>query len=107
LTDGYTDAPESFLFSLRNKDNLQSFKAPLKNEDNEAILRKGDYAPTFGSSGSFQLLICNNARSDARSYTVSARDAGNIYQPPAAYSETMLAGSEIFKPSEVEVLYLN
>ena len=91
-------------------DNLQSFKAPLKNEDNnQAILRKVYFAPTFGVSGSFQLLIGNNAhaRSRANSYTLSARDAGYIYQPPAAYSETMLAGSETFKPSEVEVLYIN
>ena len=104
MTDGNTDAPESFLFSLRNMDNLQSFKAPLKNEDNnQAIHRKGDCAPAFGSSGSFQLLIGNNARSQANSYTF----IGDIYQPPAAYSETMLAGSETFKPSEVEVLYIN
>ena len=104
LTDGYTDAPGSFLFSLRNNDNLQPFKLPLKDENNaQAISRRSDGGPTFGGPMTFQLLISDNARSNENSLALN----GDVYQPPDAYRKTLLAGSEGFKPSEVEVLYLN
>ena len=103
MTDGYTDAPGSFLFSLRNDDNLQPFKLPLKDKNNvQAILPRRDYGPTFGISTTFQLLISDNAR-----YENSFALIGDVYQPPDAYRQTLLAGSEVFKPSEVEVLYIN
>lgn len=104
MTDGYTDAPGSFLFSLRNDDNLQHFKLTLKDEnDAQAILRRSDYGPMFGSYTTYQLLIRDNARSNEYSLAL----IGDVYQPPDAYRQTLLAGSERFKPSEVEVLYLN
>ena len=105
MTDDHTDAPGSFLFSLRNNDNLQPFKLPLKDENNvQAIFPRRDFGPTFGGgSMTFQLLISNNARSYSHSFAL----IGDVYQPPDVYRQTLLAGSERFKPSEVEVLYLN
>ena len=104
MTDDYTDAPGSFLFSLRNNDNLPPFKLPLKDENNvQAILPRSDYGPTFGSYTTYQLLIRDNARSNEYSLAL----IGDVYQPPDAYRQTLLAGSERFKPSEVEALYLN
>ena len=101
----YTSAPGSFLFSLRNNDDLGPFKAPLKNEsDTNAILRYGSFGPCFD-----QLWIVDNA--GLTSY--SSADFGNRYQVPPGYTNdepntnSLLAGSLFFTPSEVEVLYLN
>ena len=104
----WTSAPGSFLFSLRNNDDLGPFKAPLKNEnDRWAIYRYNSYGPCFG--GGFDLCIRNNARS----YTYSYTNLGYSYQPPPGYTfgkpntTSLLAGSYRFTPSEVEVFYLN
>jgi hypothetical protein len=109
LTEEYASAPGSFLFSLRNNDDLAPFKAPLLNEnDGKAILRDSDYGPTFG--GAADLIIADNAGSNADSF---AFEFGWTYQAPPGYTfrETktkyLLAGSLFFTPSETEVLYFN
>ena len=108
LAGGYTSASGSFLFSLRNKDNLPPFKAPLKNQnDVRAIYCNSGYGPTFGVG--HDLHIAN----DASSNTNSGTHFGSTYQAPSGYTEgqtntkSLLAGSYGFTPSEVEVLYLN
>ena len=105
---GYTSAPGSFLFSLRNNDDLGPFKAPLKNENTGwAIFRYNSYGPCFGWG--HDLCIKNNAGSTTDSYA----DLGDSYQPPPGYTSgkpntrSLLAGSYRFTPSEVEVFYLN
>jgi hypothetical protein len=108
LTGAYKSAPGSFLFSLRNKDNLPPFKAALKNQnDGNAIYCGSGYGPTFGSG--HDLRIANDAKSNTNSYT----NFGHTYQAPSGYTygqantQSLLAGSYHFTPSEVEVLYLN
>ncbi len=102
LTGGYIAAPGSFLFSLRNNDDLPPFKAPLKNDQNAlyAIYRTSGYGPTFG------------AGHDLRISSSSYADFGHTYQSPSGYiyggskTQSLLAGSKKFIPAEVEVLYL-
>jgi hypothetical protein len=103
----YASAPGSFLFSLRNNDDLDPFKAPLQQEDDDtAIHRHDNYGPCFGDD----LCIGNNALTTGSSWT----DFGYTYQPPTGYTHglpkttNLLTGSKYkFSPSEVEVLYLN
>ena len=105
LTGSWTSAPGSFLFSLRNHDDLDPFKAQLKDEDHVAIYRDGRSGPWFG----FDFCIVNNAGTTAYSYT----NLGWMFQPPPGYifkhpnTQSLLAGSYHFKPTEVEVLFIN
>jgi hypothetical protein len=104
LTAGYTSAPGSFIFSLRNNDDLPPFKAPLKDENRgNAIYRQNGIGPTFG--GGHDLHIAELAVSNQLSYT----NFGYTYQPPSGQTNTasLLAGSKYFTPSEIEALYLN
>jgi hypothetical protein len=106
LTDWtYASAPGSFLFSLRNNDDLAPFKAPLRGENGFWAIAPGRrYGPTFG----YDLVIHDNANSnaDSRAYF------GHTYQVPPGYTfkqtntNTLLAGSYKFTPSEIEVLYI-
>ena len=105
---GYTSAPGSFLFSLRNNDDLAPFKAPLRDENGwAAIYRSSGYGPTFGVG--HDLYIADNARSNTDSYTYF----GYYYQSPPGYNlgeskrSSLLPGSKYFTPSQIEVLYLN
>ena len=100
---GYKQAPGSFIFSLRNKENLSPFKSTLKYQgSSRAIYCSSNYGPTFG--GGFDLRIYNNAASN----TFSKTNFGHTYQPPSGVSSsgTILAGTYIFSPSEVEVFFL-
>ena len=100
---GYKQASGSFIFSLRNKENPPPFKAPLENQDNiHALCASSGYGPTFG--GGHDLYIFNNAALNTNSYT----KFGYSYQPPPGVSDpyTILAGTHLFSPSEVEVFYL-
>ena len=96
------------MYSLRNNDDIASFKSTLKNEnDPYAICRYSIYGPRFGDG--HDLRIANNAGSNTYSYT----DFGYSYNLPLGYTygqtntESLLGGSYKFTPSEVEVLYLN
>jgi hypothetical protein len=97
-------APGSFIFSLRNKENLPPFKAPLKNQnDGNAIYAYPSYGPIFGNSGT--IYIYDNAASNTNS---QAGNFGSSYQSPSGVNDrsTILAGTTSFSPSEVEVFYL-
>jgi hypothetical protein len=96
-------APGSFIFSLRNKENLPPFKAPLKDQNYPyGIYTRNSYGPTFG--GGYEIYISNNAASNTKSYT----DFNNGYQAPSGVSDTIiiLAGTQLFQPSEVEVFHI-
>lgn len=101
----WVTAPGSFLFSLRNHDNLPPFQALLKDENLDVIYRSERCGPVF----CWDLRICDIATSHAYSYT----NLGDCFQTPRGYafSETktqnLLAGSYFFIPAEVEVLYMN
>ncbi len=106
LTGGSAAAPGSFLFSLRNNDDLPPFKAPLKNENTpNAIYRTNHTGPGFGGDRYHDLRIFLDSR---HSHT----DFGHSYQMPPGYvygaakTRILLAGSYQFMPAEVEVLYL-
>ena len=97
------EAPGSFIFSLRNKENLLPFKAPLKNQsDGAAIHNWQGFGPAFGQG--FDLCISDNAASNVESYT----GFGVTYQPPSGISDdkTILAGTNKFTPSQVEVFHI-
>jgi hypothetical protein len=96
------------MFSLLNNDDLEPFKAPLKNQnDGRAIRRKSGKGPIFGSG--HDLEIGGNAGSNSDSFA----SFGASYQSPSGYTygqdnaKSLLAGSFNFQPSEIEVLYLN
>ena len=108
MTDGYTPARGSFIFSLRNNEDLLPFKAPLKDENNgKAIYRRYGYGPRFGGGPDF--YIADHAVSNR----VSNTNFGHTYQPPSGYTfgknniKSLLAGSYYFTPSEIEILYIN
>ena len=104
IDHSWTSAPGSFLFSLRNHDDLKPFKAPLKKDDIAAIYRARENGPDFG----FDFFICNNAAS----ILYSSTDFGKAFQLPSGYTynqtntKALLAGSYYFSPAEVEVLYI-
>jgi hypothetical protein len=96
-------APGSFIFSLRNKENLAPFKAPLEHENSGgAIYTYHTFGPILG--GGHDLLIYNNAASNTGSYT----NFNHSYQAPSGVSDarTILAGIQYFQPSEIEVFYI-
>ena len=107
FTDSCTSAPGSFLFSLRNNDDLAPFKAPLRDEnDVQAICRVSRFGPTFG--GGWDLHIGDNAGSNNWSFT----SFGPSHQPPPGYNRGKTNKKSLlpyyrFTPSQIEVLYLN
>ena len=96
----------SFLFSLRNPNNMQPFKCPIINGKNGyAIYCTPSYGAAFG--GARDLYIANNANTNQNSYS----SLGNAYQPPVGYqyntpqTRSLFAGSYQFTPTEIEVFY--
>ena len=96
----------SFLFSLRNPNNMQPFKCPIINGRNGyAIYCSPSYGAIFG--GGHDLIIYNNANINQNSYS----NLGNTYQAPAGYqyntpqTQSLFAGSRNFTPTEIEVFY--
>ena len=101
---GYKQAPGSFIFSLRNKENLPPFKAPLKDQNTQyAIYTQNNYGPSFGAG--HDIHISNDASSNTNSY---AYNFNYYYQAPSGVSSTstILAGTRYFQPSEVEVFHI-
>ncbi|XP_028408702.1 uncharacterized protein LOC114531261 [Dendronephthya gigantea] len=100
----WKQAPGSFIFSLRNKENLQPFIAQLKDQNTDhAIYAASHYGPTFGRG--HDIFISNNAASNVASNT----QFNNLnYQTPPGVSnpQTILAGTSYFTPSEIEVFYI-
>ena len=101
--DLYKRSDCSFLFSLRNKDNLLPFKCLIKDErKSDAICRFVQQGACFGCD---DLFISNAANRNQRSFS----NLGCTYQPPPGYdpgtpqTKALLAGSERFTPSEIEV----
>jgi hypothetical protein len=105
ITGGvWKQAPGSFIFSLRNKENLPPFKAPLKDQNTPYAMYTGNsYGPTFG--GGHDIHISNDASSNTGSY---AYNFNYYYQAPSDVSNanTILAGTRNFQPSEVEVFHI-
>ena len=92
----YKQSNVSFIFSLKNKDNVPPFKAPVKNHQH-AIFTNLGYGPTFG--GGHDLHISNDSHTNQNSYT----NFGHTYQPPQ--TKSLLAESYYFTPTEIEVFF--
>ena len=101
-SSGYKQAPGSFIFSLRNKENLPPFKVLLNDQNGNAIYTQNNYGPTFGDG--HDIHISNNAASNTNSYTYF----NSAYQTPSGVSDTrtILAGTYTFQPSEIEVFHI-
>ena len=107
FADGYIFEPSSFLFSLRNSDNLSPFKSPINDHSGtvHAIRPAPGSGPIFGRG--HDVYIADNAGLNDKSYT----NFGYAYKLPPGYTvgqhntRSLLAGSYHFTPSEVEVLY--
>jgi hypothetical protein len=100
LGNRYQRSNLSFLFSLRNNENIAPFIANMKpGHQQNAIYCYPDYGPTFG--GSHDVHITNNANGNQGSYS----GLGFSYDPPPGTVEanSLLAGSRTFTPTEIEV----
>ena len=103
----YRESWNSFIFSLVNRYNLPPFKSNVYQYNKYSIYTASNYGPTFG--GGHDIYIVDNARFSTSSYS----NFGYTYRPPYGYSyrssktRSLLAGSYNFKPTEVEVFYVN
>ena len=102
-SDGYSSTSNAFIFSLINKEGLAPFKSMVK-EPSYAIIRDSSYGPTFGRG--CDILITNNANSNTDH--MSRTYFGRSYSVPSGVKNkhTILAGTYLFTPDEVEVFYL-
>lgn len=97
----YSKSVNSFIFSFKNKYDLEPFKLRVKTFDN-AIYDNSGYGPTFGAH---DIYIANNANSNKNSYS----NLGVSYVVLKGYKygsseiKALLAGSYNFKPDEIEV----
>ena len=95
--EGHAYSNSSFLFSLRNKDNLAPFIANIKQgEEGKAIYRAQTFGPWFGNN---DLLIWNNSTYNQKSYC----NFGQAYQLPPVPAKKLLAVEFKFLTSEIEV----
>ena len=100
----YKRSTKSFLFSLRNKDNLKPFKCPIYDHRNGyAIACFSGWGAVFG--GGPDLSISSDANTNQDSLT----NLGDTYRPPPGYepgtsqTRALLAGNFEFTPTEIEV----
>jgi len=92
----YKSNPNTFLFSLTNKDNRPCKMKQINTI--KSILCHSENGPTFG--GGFDLHVCNDANTGAVSYS----KLGHTYQhPQPSQDQSFLAGSHPFQLSEIEV----
>ena len=102
----YKSSNVSFLFSLRNPNNIQPFRCPIINGKNgNAIISNPSYGALFGAGHDLQIV--NNANTNQN----SCSNLGYTYQPPAGYqhntpqTKSLFAGSKYFTPTEIEVFH--
>ncbi|XP_028413796.1 E3 ubiquitin-protein ligase TRIM56-like [Dendronephthya gigantea] len=99
----YKNSSSSFLFSLRNKDNLPFIADIKQGQEHNAISCRSNYGPTFG--GGCDLLICSKPHVNQSSYC----NLGKTYQLPQPYvfqsaaAKSLLAGQFQFITTEIEV----
>ena len=96
---GWRHSNVSFLFSLRNNENLAPFIANvLPGNEQYAVYCHPGYGPTFG--GGHDVRIADNANGNRQSYS----NLGYYQVPPGTRtSNALLAGSYNFTPTEIEV----
>ena len=97
---GWTRSNASFLFSLRDSENLAPFIANVvPGNEQYAIYCHPGYGPTFG--GGHDIYIADNANGNRQSYS----NLAGYYRvhPRTRTRNALLAGSENFTPTEIEV----
>jgi hypothetical protein len=100
----WKQAPGTFIFSLRNKENLPPFKAPALEDvkhTGSAIFTHNTYGPLFGERNDIYI-------SDYAGSSTISESSISTYQAPSGVSDpyTILAGTHYFQPSEVEVFHI-
>ena len=97
---GWGFTRKAFIFSISNKEELDPFVSEVRSPG-DAIYRGSWYGPVFGQD----IYIANNANSNSNSYA----DLNYDYPAPSAVQDpdTILAGTSLFSPDEVEVFYLD
>ena len=98
-SDRDAETPNAFIFSLNNFEGLAPFVSKVKKEKTaKAIYRGSDTGPVFGHDLSIDL--------DAAFVETFL---GTYYPAPPAVKDryTVLAGTRLFSPDEVEVFFLD
>ena len=91
----------SFLFSLANSENIAPFKStPKTGEETHAILTGVD-GPVFGRG--YDLSLADNANVNLNSK--AAMDISYKVPSTVSNAKTILAGTEFFSPTAVEIFY--
>ena len=101
--NGYAATFKSFIFSLVDKEGLAPFKSMVKQNSLSYAIHGGSrHGPFFGRG--YDIYIADNANQNNNSHT----NFGNSYSPPNGVTDrrTILAGTRLFSPDEVEVFYL-
>ena len=98
----YGSTSNAFIFSLRNNEGLGPFKS-MVNNPSRAIYKSSYYGPIFGAG--HDIFIADNINGISHSRSTF----GVSYSVPSGVenSHTILAGTQIFAPDEVEVFYLD
>ena len=91
---------KAFIFSISNKEELDPFVSEVRRPDWAIVMASGS-GPVIGND----IYIANNANSNS----LSVARLGRYYPAPAAVQDpdTILAGTLLFSPDEVEVFYLD
>ena len=98
-SDRDAETPNAFIFSLNNFEGLAPFVSKVrKDKTAQAIYRGSDTGPVFGHDLSIDL-----------NHEVVETLLGSYYSAPPAVKDryTVLAGTRLFSPDEVEVFYLD
>ena len=99
----YAATSKSFIFSLVDKEGLAPFRSMVKQAKSSYAIHSGSgHGPFFG--GGYDIYIADNANQNNNSHT----NFGHSYSPPNGVTDrsTILAGTRLFSPDEVEVFYL-
>ena len=106
LGNAYKRSNSSFMFSLRNKDNLAPFIANIKQgQKQNAIYCYSGYGARFG--GGPDLYICNKFNPQVNQLSYS--NFGHTYQLPPGYvydseqARNLLAGQYQLTTTEIEI----
>ena len=105
MTGGFTSAPDSFLFSFCNPEEIPPFKAPLKDRYFKyALYRFLQCRPTLGGGRDFTIANDANLNNDSYSKFDHTDRAPENYHGKTP-KKNLLTGNKNFSPSEVEVLF--
>ena len=97
----YAKTPNAFIFSLNNYERLAPFVSKVKLQNvRKAIHKHSHYGPKFGSD---LVIYCDLVKRKSSKATLGSR-----YSIPAGVQAqlTVLAGTRLFSPDEVEVFFL-